>query len=104
MNWPPCAWDTVKEADAEDRRKGIQAGFWTGPKSRCSGEWESIGKSRQRRGWGGRAELVADREDWFEDEATVVLYENGQFEEMMVSDLARQAVAAKQTTSGGNAS
>jgi hypothetical protein len=40
----------------------------------------------------------------FEDEATVVLYENGQFEEMMVSDLTRQAVAAKQTTSGGNAS
>jgi hypothetical protein len=52
----------------------------------------------------GRAELVADREDLFEDEATVVLYENEQFEEMMVSDLARQAVAAKQTTSGGNAS
>jgi hypothetical protein len=52
----------------------------------------------------GRAELVADREDWFEDEATVVLYEKGQFEEIMVSDLARQAVAAKQTTSGGNAS
>jgi hypothetical protein len=52
----------------------------------------------------GRVELVADREDLFEDEATVVLYEKGQLEEMMVSDLARLAVATKQTASGGNAS
>jgi hypothetical protein len=48
-------------------------------------------------------ERVADREDWFEDEVAVALWGKGQFEEMMVSDLARQAVAAKQTTSGGNA-
>jgi hypothetical protein len=66
----------------------------------------AAGAAAAARGLGrcGRAKLVADREDLFEDEATVVLYENGQFEGMMVSDLARQAVAAKQTTSGGSAS
>ena len=89
-----------KRGSGQIRKAGVLAN------GNRSGNHARGGAAAAARGLGrcGRAELVADREDLFEDEATVVLYEKGQLEEMMVSDLARLAVATKQTASGGNAS
>jgi hypothetical protein len=50
----------------------------------------------------GRQELIADREDLREDDASLTVYENGRLDNATVCQLVQRAVETKRSTAGGD--